>query len=206
MFYGFVRFWVRLCFRLYFRWEVYGSHHLPPKGGVILASNHVSYLDPPLMGCAVNRPVHFMGKKELFDIPLFGRIFRKLYAFPVERNGADRQAIRQALTVINQGGVLGIFPEGTRGDGTALLKPQLGTVLLASKSGAPIVPMAIVGAEKAVPPGKCIPRPGKIKIYIGAPIYLPDIPRDSYRESMGEYSQELMNRIDELRSQGMIAA
>lgn len=197
---------MRLCFRLYFRCEVHGSHHLPPEGGVILASNHVSYLDPPLMGCAVNRPVHFMGKKELFDIPIFGWTVRKLHAFPVERNGADRQAIKQALHVINQGEVLGIFPEGTRGDGTTLLKPQLGTVLLASKSGAPIVPMAIVGADKVLPPGKRFPRPVKIKVYIGAPIYLPDIPRDSYRESIAEHSETLMNRIDELRSQGMIAA
>ena len=179
MFYGFVRFVVRVFFRLYFRWEVYGSQHLPPTGGVILASNHVSYLDPPLMGCAVDRPVHFMGKKELFGIPILSRVFRWLYAFPVERNGADRKAIRQALSILNSGEVLGIFPEGTRGDGSALLKPQPGTVLLALRSGAPIVPMAIVcphyghghygcsrpqshsGGRQSVAPRQAISSPGE---------------------------------------------
>ena len=206
MFYGFVRFVVRVFFRLYFRWEVYGSQHLPPTGGVILASNHVSYLDPPLMGCAVDRPVHFMGKKELFGIPILSRVFRWLYAFPVERNGADRKAIRQALSILNSGEVLGIFPEGTRGDGSALLKPQPGTVLLALRSGAPIVPMAIVGADKVLPQGKRFPRPAKVKIFIGEAIRLPTAPKGLPRETMGEYSQLLMDRIDELRSHDTTAA
>ncbi|NLK09175.1 MAG: 1-acyl-sn-glycerol-3-phosphate acyltransferase, partial [Firmicutes bacterium] len=117
-----------------------------------------------------------------------------------KRNGADRQAIRQALEVLKHGNVLGIFPEGTRGDGVRLLKAQPGTVLLAARSGTPIVPMAIVGAEKALPLGKLLPRPSKVKVFIGEPIYLPKFPRKSYRDALGKYSRDLMDKIDELRS------
>ncbi|NMB11174.1 MAG: 1-acyl-sn-glycerol-3-phosphate acyltransferase [Firmicutes bacterium] len=206
MFYRCVRSLVRAFFRLFFRWEVYGSHHLPSTGGVVLASNHVSYLDPPLMGCAVERPVHFMAKKELFDIPLLGRLIRGLNAFPVQRGVADRKAIRQAMEWLRNGEVVGIFPEGTRGNGKTLLKAQPGSVLLAVKAGVPIVPMAITGAEKVIPAGKRFPRPVKIKVFVGEPIDFPVDQRGLSREVLEEYSQLVMERIDELRSQAVSIA
>lgn len=203
MFYRTIRSMVRAFFRIYFRWEVYGSHYLPPIGGIVLASNHVSYLDPPLMGCAVDRPVRFMAKKELFDIPVLGPIIRRLGAFPVRRGGNDRQAIRQALEILRSGGVLGIFPEGTRGEGKVLLDPQPGAVLLATRAAVPIVPMAIVGAESVFPPGARFPRRVKVKIFIGEPIRLPGKDGTVPRELLDEYSELLMQRIDELRSHDM---
>ncbi|NLK08155.1 MAG: 1-acyl-sn-glycerol-3-phosphate acyltransferase, partial [Firmicutes bacterium] len=84
MFYGFVKLIIGFCFKIYFRIEIYGSHHIPPTGGMILASNHVSYLDPLFMGCGINRPISFMAKQELFDIPAIGWLIRKLYVFPVK--------------------------------------------------------------------------------------------------------------------------
>lgn len=197
---------MRACLRLYFRWEVRGSENLPPSGGVVLAANHVSYLDPPLMGCAVERPVHFMAKKELFDIPILGWLIRRLNAFPVQRGGVDRKAIRQAMGILRAGEVVGIFPEGTRGDGKTLLKPHPGGVLLAIKAGVPVVPMAIIGAEKVVRRGKFLPRPCKIEVYIGEPMDLPIPEQGSSRELVEEYSQLVMERIDELRKEAIIAA
>ena len=206
MFYRCMKSLVRGFFRLFFRWEVYGSHHLPSTGGVVLASNHISYLDPPLMGCAVERPVHFMAKKELFDIPVLGWLIRHLNAFPVQRGVADRKAIRQAMKWLRSGEVVGIFPEGTRGSGKALLEAQPGSVLLALKAGVPIVPMAIMGAEKVMPAGKRLPRPVKIRVVIGEPIDFPTDGRAPSREVLEEYSQLVMERIDELRSQAVPTA
>ncbi|HHV93226.1 MAG TPA: 1-acyl-sn-glycerol-3-phosphate acyltransferase [Firmicutes bacterium] len=200
MFYRLARGLLRLFWKLYFRWEVYGKENLPSAGGVLLAANHVSYLDPPLMGCAVDRPVYFMAKKELFDIPVLGWIIRRLGAFPVERGAADRKAIRKALEMLQSGRVVGIFPEGTRGDGRTLLKAQPGTVLLAVKAGVPIVPMAITGVERVLPPGRWFPRPVKIRIFIGEPIYIPADETGTSREVLEEYSRLLMERIDQLRS------
>jgi len=200
VFYQFIRGLVRGCFRLYFRWEVCGSEHLPVTGGALLAANHVSYLDPPLMGCAVARPVHFMAKRELFNIPILGWLIRHLNAFPVQQRGADRRALRQAIEMLRSGQVVGIFPEGTRGNGKILLKPQPGCVLLAAKAQVPIVPMAIVGAENVVPKGKWFPRPAKIKVFIGEPIHLPVDETRPSREALEEYSQLVMEKIGELRS------
>ena len=200
MFYRFVRSFLRLIWKLYFRWEVYGKDNLPATGGALLAANHVSYLDPSLMGCAVDRHVHFMAKKELFSIPGLGWLMRRFDAFPVERGGADRKAIRKALEVLRSGHVVGIFPEGTRGDGKTLLKPQPGTVLLAVKAGVPIVPMAITGVERVLPPGRWFPRPAKIRILIGEPIEIPVNESVASREVLEHYSRLLMERIDELRS------
>jgi 1-acyl-sn-glycerol-3-phosphate acyltransferase len=206
VFYRCIRSVVRACLRLYFRWEVRGSENLPRSGGIVLAANHVSYLDPPLMGCAVQRPVHFMAKRELFDIPVLGWLIRHLNAFPVQRGGVDRKAIRQAMGILRAGEVVGIFPEGTRGDGKTLLKPHPGGVLLAIKAGVPVVPMAIIGAEKVVPRGRFFPRPCKIKVYIGEPIDLPMPEQGSSRELLEQYSQLVMERIDELRKEAIIAA
>jgi 1-acyl-sn-glycerol-3-phosphate acyltransferase len=198
--YGFIRSFLRLILKLYFRWEVYGKDNLPAVGGALLAANHVSYLDPPLMGCAVDRHVHFMAKKELFSIPGLGWLMRRFGSIPVERKGSDRQAIRRALELLQSGSVVGIFPEGTRGDGKTLLKPQPGTVLLAAKAGVPIVPMAITGIERVLPPGCWLPRPAKIKIFIGEPIEIPVNGTRSSRDVLNGYSQLVMERIDELRS------
>lgn len=200
MLYGFVRSLLRLIWKLYFRWEVYGKDNLPAAGGALLAANHVSYLDPPLMGCAVDRHVHFMAKKELFAIPGLGWLMRRFGSFPVDRGGADRKAIRKALEVLRSGHVVGIFPEGTRGDGKTLLKAQPGTVLLAAKAGVPIVPMAITGVERVLPPGRWFPRPAKIRIFIGEPIEVPANESGTSREVLEKYSLLLMERIDGLRS------
>jgi len=127
-----------------FRWRVEGSERVPATGGVILASNHVSWWDPPVVGCSVSRPVRFMAKAELFRIPVLGPAITKLGAFPIRRGKPDRQALKKAIKCIEAGEVLGMFPEGTRIRGEELGRAQDGLGYIALRTNAPIVPVAII--------------------------------------------------------------
>ncbi len=163
MFYGFAWTVCRFILLTVRRMEILGSENIPGRGGLVLASNHRSYWDPVIVGCALpkTRQVRFMAKAELFAIPLLGPVVTKLGAFPVRRGGADRTAIRTALGYIDSGGIVGIFPEGTRNKSEGLLDPQLGAALLATKAGVPVVPVAILGSRGFF---------GKVKIIFGAPV------------------------------------
>lgn len=154
--------WIfRWGFRLTHGWRVEGQDQVPPSGGCLLAANHLSLLDPPALGSALeHRQVHFMAKQELFQRPLLGRLIRALGSFPVERGQVDRQALRQALELLKRGSVVGIFPEGTRGPGGPEMLPwHPGIALLAHQAQVPIVPVALrwqplwirFGAPRQVP-------------------------------------------------------
>ncbi len=148
-----------------FRVKVKGRENIPAEGAVIVAPNHRSNWDPPLVGVAFNtRLVHYMAKEELFRNPVVSAVFTFLGSFPVKRNSADRAALRQALKLLKGGELLGIFPEGTRIHGTALGKFHPGMSSLALMTGTPILPVAVIGTE-------CLPRKkGPIVIAIGEPI------------------------------------
>jgi len=147
MLYEICRVLVRILWTVFFRYESRGVHHIPEKGPVILASNHLSNFDPMTLGLAVPRKVHYMAKEELFRIPGFGSFIRALGAFPVKRGGVSKEAIRTALSVLGEGKVLGIFPEGSRKgvkvEGVSAGKR--GAVSMAARSGAAVIPVAIRG-------------------------------------------------------------
>ncbi|EKP93891.1 lysophospholipid acyltransferase family protein [Thermaerobacter subterraneus] len=135
-------FW--LLFALGYRWDVRGLENVPARGPLLVIANHFSWLDPPLVGTVLPRKVHFMAKQELFHSPVAAWVLRRLGAFPVRRGQPDRWALRHALTLLGQGKVVGLFPEGTRSRGP--LRPfEPGAALLAVKSGAPVLPVAITG-------------------------------------------------------------
>jgi 1-acyl-sn-glycerol-3-phosphate acyltransferase len=143
--------------RRWFRLKVHGAEHMPASGAVILCMNHESLLDIPLALMASPRPIQFMAKRELFRNRLGGRALHEFGAFPVDRSGFDLKAIKIALAVIARGEVLGMYPEGTRTPGVLL--PFLnGAAWIALRTGAPLLPAAIAGTEKALPPGKKIPK------------------------------------------------
>jgi 1-acyl-sn-glycerol-3-phosphate acyltransferase len=126
--------------RLLFRLEAVGRELVPPTGPVLIVSNHVSVLDPPLVGGAAPRPLVFMAKEELFRIPLFGRLIRSLYARPVRRDGSDLRAMKGSLALLQEGRAILVFPEGTRGvEGEAPRAGRPGVGMLAVLSGAPVV-------------------------------------------------------------------
>lgn len=145
-----------------------GKNNIPDTGGVIVAANHVSIWDPVVVALAFNRPIHFMGKAELFDNKLLAALFTKLNAFPVKRGSADRQAIKQAMNLIDEEKVVGIFPEGTRNKSGKEIKPQLGVAMIALKTGAPVLPVACFGTNRNLPLGWFNP----LEVRIGELIYL----------------------------------
>lgn len=139
-FYAFAKAVMRMVFAIVYPLRMIGAENLPESGAAILCGNHLSLLDPLAAGVAVRRPVRFMGKKELFGVPVVRWAVRALGAFPVDRGNTDMAAMRTALSVLREGGVLGIFPQGGR-DLSGSRGMESGVALIALKSGAPVVPM-----------------------------------------------------------------
>ncbi|OPY58924.1 MAG: 1-acyl-sn-glycerol-3-phosphate acyltransferase [Pelotomaculum sp. PtaU1.Bin035] len=147
MFYCFARFICRVILAVFRRWEVRGAMNIPAEGGLILVVNHISYWDPVVVGCAIDRKVHFMAKSELFNVPLLGPVILALGTFPVRRDKSDRTAVRTAIKLLEEGHVVGVFPEGTRSRTGELLKPHRGAAMLAMKAGVPMLPVAVSGTK-----------------------------------------------------------
>jgi len=170
----------KLCFTVYARkFEVVGREHVPLEGPLILASNHLNNGDPPAISLAVPRYPMFMAKQEMITWPILGPAFRIFGAFPVRRGGADLSAIRAASEVVNEGKMLVMFPEGTRSRTGGLTKGHPGTALIALRTGAPILPVAVTGTETIVWPWLFI-KPLSIKhvkVTIGEPFRLPPVER-----------------------------
>ncbi len=139
-FYAFAKVLMRIIFAILYPLRMVGAENLPDSGAAILCGNHMSLLDPLAAGVAVKRPVRFMGKKELFHVPVVRWMVRSLGAFPVDRGNADMTAVRTALAILRDGGVLGIFPQGGR-ELTGYRGMETGVALIALKSGAPVIPM-----------------------------------------------------------------
>jgi 1-acyl-sn-glycerol-3-phosphate acyltransferase len=182
---------IRPLMRTWFRMRVEGSEHLPPSGPVILAANHRSNMDPVLLGAAVKRPVAYMAKVELFVWPL-GWILRLIGQFPVQRGGIDREALRQTSAVLARGGVLGLFPEGTRGDGSfSSVHPGLAYIVLRERC--PVLPVALFGTERVRRRFGWLPFASPVRIVIGPPIDLPvsTVDRSSRRTASEALRQQL---------------
>jgi 1-acyl-sn-glycerol-3-phosphate acyltransferase len=180
---------IRLLMRLLWRTRAYDTQHVPRDGPLIVACNHVSYLDPPGMGCFCPRRISYMAKKELFAIPLLGPLIRALGAYPVDRTGSARTAIKRSLEVLRAGGAVGIFPEGTRNP-TGTVQPQTGVALLASLAGAPVVPAVIIGSDRAK-------RFAQIKVAFGTPLALPQGGKATH-EDLAKFTTDVMNAIQAL--------
>lgn len=187
MIYRFFHFFFNLLFRLFFGYRISGNHHLPNRGPFIICANHTSWFDPPLTGCIIpaKHRVHFMAKEELFQIIVLGWMIKKMGAFPVRRNTADRKAIRQAMKILESGGVVGLFPEGTRIKTGELGKPMQGAALIAVKSQKPVVPMAIKWPSGLFK---------RIQVAIGEPVIF----KGSGKGSLDQVSTQIM---DEIRKQ-----
>ncbi len=190
---------VRSLARLYFRIEVVGAERVPLESPLVVASNHLSVLDPPLIGCVCPRELRYLAKAELFRYGLFTKLIRRLGAFPVERGTADVGAIKTALELLKGGHAVLIFIEGTRGDGRYLLPPNAGATLLARQSGAPVLPTAIIGTERAWRKGARFPRPAKVKVAFGEPIaYHSLFGGRTDRQARDAFTDYVMERIYEL--------
>ncbi|MEO6836276.1 MAG: lysophospholipid acyltransferase family protein [Candidatus Tumulicola sp.] len=179
---------LRLIFRTLFRARVYGVENVPLDGPLIVACNHVSYLDPPGL-CFCPRRISFMAKKELFDIPVLAPAIRAVGAYPVDRQGSAKTAIKRSLAVLRAGGAVGIFPEGTR-NLTGDVRPQTGVALLAALSQAPVLPACVVGGAQAS-------RFGQIKVAFGRPLAL-RADRKATRDDLAKFTADVMSAVHAL--------
>ncbi|GBG54965.1 1-acyl-sn-glycerol-3-phosphate acyltransferase [Sporomusaceae bacterium FL31] len=187
--YSFFKNFLGIIFKLFFRCQIIGQENIPKQGGVIIAANHLSFWDPPLIGTFMPRPIHFMAKEELFKVPIFGWVIKKLNAFPVRRGAADRTAIRTAINTLEAGSCLGLFPEGTRSKNGLLGPAEPGLSMIAVKAGAAIVPTAIIGTNKIFNNG-FFPL---IELRFGKPIYVNKEKAD--KENMEKISNQIMAEI-----------
>ncbi|MCS7173864.1 MAG: 1-acyl-sn-glycerol-3-phosphate acyltransferase [Armatimonadetes bacterium] len=190
------KFLLRAVLGSLFRMRVTGREHEPLTGPLLVVANHWSALDPPVLGCALRRPVHFMAKEELFRIPLLRTWMGAVGTFPVRRGEPDRAAIRTALELIRRGEVVAIFPEGTRNPRGYLLPAEPGAAFLALRAGVPLLPVGIVGTLEAMPKGAWIPRPRRIEVRIGPPFRLDHLPNN--REGLEAASERIMGAIADL--------
>ena len=177
--YRVVRSAVGLFFKVYGHWEVCGRENVPRKGGCIVVSNHISYLDPPLMGCTIPRLGHFMAKSDLWQNKFLAWIMPKLNVYPIQKGKPDLASIRYTLEKLESGYPVGLFPEGTRSKSGRLLPGEPGVALLIKKSGVPVVPMVIIGANKMLPVGAKRIYRARLKTVFGDPIFFtPDCSRE----------------------------
>ncbi|MBA2875007.1 1-acyl-sn-glycerol-3-phosphate acyltransferase [Anoxybacillus caldiproteolyticus] len=189
-FYSFAKGVVKGILKPLYRVEVIGIEQFPKEGGVLLCANHISNLDPPIVGITAPRPIHFMAKEELFHVPVLKNLISSLHAFPVKRGMSDRQALRVGLDVLKQGHVLGIFPEGTRSKDGKLQKGLSGVGFFALRTNAAVVPCAIIGPYR---PFK------KLKVVYGAPIHME--PLRAKKASPEEATDYIMDHIQALLDQ-----
>ena len=193
----------RVCWRV----EVHGAEHVPASGPVILAPVHRTIVDFFVVSEVTPRKIFYMAKEEIWRSPYLGSLVGSLGAFPVHRSGTDRLALDRAQTVLNRGDVLILFPEGTRRQGPVVAEILEGAPFLAARTGAPVVPIALSGTDRVVPPGSTVPRPAKIHVVVGPPLPPPErsergrVPRHQVHamgEALRAALQEQYDRAREL--------
>ena len=186
--------------KVIFRLRVNGAEYVPRAGAAILAPNHVSFIDPIIVGVAVRRPIHFMAKEELFRFRPFGWLLRQYQVFPVSRRRTDLHSMKRAISLLQQGEVVVIFPEGTRGNGHRLRPAKPGIGLIAARSKAPVIPMLHRGTEKVLPRGAWFPRPFPISVEFGEPVSFAAGGAGERQEQIVIFSETIMERIVALQA------
>ncbi len=185
-------------FHFLFGVKIYGADNIPDEGPFIIASNHRSYIDPPVIASVFPEPVFFVAKEELFKNPLSGFILKHLAAIPIRRGGMDKEALKSSLNILKGGCSLCIFPEGTRAGRRSFLKPKPGVGMLVLKSGVKVLPVYLGGTDDVMPRGSIFPKPfGKINVVIGKPLeYKKD--NISAKDPYGYVAEDIMKHIKEL--------
>ncbi len=186
----------RVVFTLFFRLKVSGQENIPKEGGFILAGNHKSYFDPPILGTWATRQVYFMAKQELFKNRLLGWLIRRTNALPLRRGTIDRNALENCVRVLNEGYGLTVFPEGTRARDTDFLKPKPGIGMVAVRAGCPIVPAYLENSDRLKDcfRGRC-----RLRLTFGPPLSSEWV--QSFQATKEDYiriAEEVMSRIKAL--------
>jgi 1-acyl-sn-glycerol-3-phosphate acyltransferase len=192
------RLFVGVFLRIYFRMEFEGVENVPQIGAMIVAPNHVSYLDPIWVSIPIERPLRYMTWDKMTRLPLLGPLMRTYGAFPVnvDKGRGDRAALRHSLEHLRAGGSLMIFPEGARTRNGKLMPFKPGVIRLALDTDVPIVPVTIIGGYEAYSPHHVIPRPYKLKIVYHEPIKLTSPAEDSHiKDYLREQAERLRMKV-----------
>jgi len=160
----------RTLYAVYFRWRVFNAGRVPPTGAVILASNHASFIDPPLVGAALQRPINYLARESLFRFPGIGALLRSWNSVPVDRDGGGAAGLKGILDRLLAGGGIILFPEGTRTRDGRLQPARSGIGLVVVKSDAPVVPVRVFGTFEAFGRNCKFPRPRRIAVKFGEPM------------------------------------
>jgi 1-acyl-sn-glycerol-3-phosphate acyltransferase len=160
----------RAVYAAYFRWSVFGAENVPLQGGVILASNHASFLDPPLVGAGLRRDINYLARESLFRFPGVGALLRSWNSVPVDRDGGGAAGLREILNRLHAGGGIILFPEGTRTPDGKLQPARSGIGLTVIKSDAPVVPVRVFGTFEAFGRNHTFPRPHRVVVKYGRPL------------------------------------
>lgn len=170
-FYGFFHQFAFACYQAWFRGEVAGLDHIPRSGPFLIAANHASHLDPPIVGCQVDRQMRFFARKTLWSNPVASWWLDRVECIAVDRDSGDVGAIRRVLQALHEDRAVVLFPEGTRSPDGTLQRPKAGVGLMACKTGAPVVPCRVFGSHAAFGRGAALPRLGTpVSVVFGPPI------------------------------------
>ncbi len=193
IFYAFVHSISIPLLKVLFRLEVKGRENIPKRGGVILAAHHESFLDPVVASISSPRQVYFLAREELFEIKFFSGFIRRLNAMPISRERMQVSIVKKSLEILRKGGVLLLFPEGTRSPVGTIAEGKRGVGLIASHANAPVIPVFIKGSGQALPRNRKWITSHKVWVTFGKPLY-PEISRDKTKK---EYYQQFSDRVME---------
>ena len=196
----------RLLYKFYFGWRVYNAERVPLHGGVILASNHASFLDPPLVGSGVRRGINYLARENLFRFPVMGWVLRQWQVVPVDRDGGGAKGLRAILDRLLAGGAIILFPEGTRTRDGKLQPARSGIGLAVIKSTAPVVPVRVFGTFEAYGRHLRFPLPRRVAVKYGQPMDFAALRAEArvcskprLKEIYQQVADEIMSAIANLR-------
>lgn len=185
-------------FKVLFRYRIEGRANEPERGPFIVAGNHASAVDPLIIGSAIRNRAAYMGKAELFSVPIVGPWLRSVGVFPVKRGQPDRAAIRHSLDILASSGVLVMFPEGTRSPDGRLQDAEPGAALLALRTGVAVLPVAVLNSHRALPKGSALPRFQRVIVRLGRPLSVPKIDGRLDHQLLEEWGRRIMAELAKL--------
>lgn len=185
-------------------WRIHatGVHHVPERGGAILASNHLSYTDHYFLPSVVPRQIFFISKAQHFDVPVQRWLFEKWGVIPLKRGEGDNEAMQRSLEILAEGKLFGIYPEGTRSTDGKLHKGRTGVARLALMAKVPVIPVGMIGTDQVLPKGKSMPKLRKVSIHVGAPMHFDEFyGMENDRKVTRDMTDRIMHAIAELSGQ-----
>ena len=188
----------RAMFAGYFRWRVFNSERVPLKGGVIIASNHASFLDPPLVGSGLKRDINYLARESLFRFPGIGALLRSWNSVPVDRDGGGAAGLREILSRLHAGGAIILFPEGTRTPDGKLQPARSGIGLTVIKSDVPVIPVRTFGTFGAFGRNHKFPRPKKVAVKYGEPMRFEKLRAEAKNSSKPRLKEIYQQVADEI--------